>query len=159
MNTDTPFPQEEPGGQNPPEGALINYYLAEDAAGEVVLEVLDAAGKRVIRYSSKDQPYAIPDLNIPLYWIRPQQLLSSKAGSHRFVWDLHYTPLREPVSFPMAAIYQNTAPDKTSPWVMPGNYTIRLTVNGKTMSQPLVVKMDPRVKTSPVDLKNNMIFP
>lgn len=153
MNTDTPIPQEEPGGQNPPDGAIINYYLAEKAQGEVTLEIVDAAGKSVRRYSSLDKPYEIPEVNIPLYWIRPQQILSGEAGSHRFLWDMHYTPIDEPVSFPMTAIYQNTAPEKNSPWVLPGTYTVKLTVNGKTITQPLTVKMDPRVTTSVAGLQ------
>jgi hypothetical protein len=98
MNTDTPIPQEEPGGQNPPDGAIIDYYL-QDKAQEVMLEIMDAAGKPIRKYSSNDKPYEIPPLNIPDYWIRPQQLLSADAGSHRFLWDLHYTPLNEPVQF------------------------------------------------------------
>lgn len=153
MNTDTPIPQEEPGGQNPPDGAIINYYLAEKATGEVTLEILDAAGKAVRKYSSLDKPYEIPEVNIPLYWIRPQQILSAEAGSHRFLWDMHYTPIDEPVSFPMTAIYQNTAPEKNSPWVLPGTYTVKLTVNGKTVTQALTVKMDPRVTTSVAGLQ------
>lgn len=153
MNTDTPLPQEEPGGQNPPDGAIINYYLAEKAQGEVTLEIRDAAGRTIRKYSSNDKPYEIPEVNIPLYWIRPQQLLSTEAGSHRFLWDMHYTPIDEPVSYPMTAIYQNTAPEKNSPWVLPGNYTVTLTVNGRSYTQPLTVKMDPRVKTALPELQ------
>ena len=153
MNTDTPMPQEEPGGENPPDGAIFNYYLSEKSTSEVTLEVFDAAGKSVRKYSSRDTLYKIPEVNIPLYWIRPQQILSSEAGSHRFLWDMHFTPLNEPASYPMTAIYQNTAPAATSPWVLPGNYIVKLTVNGKTVSQPFTIKMDPRVKTSLADLQ------
>ena len=153
MNTDTPLPQEEPGGQNPPDGAVINYYLSEKAQGKVVLEITDAAGKSIRRYSTNDKPYDIPAVNIPLYWIRPQQMLSADAGSHRFLWDMHYKPLDELVAFPMTAIYENTVPSPTSPWVLPGNYTVTLTVNGKIYTQPLIVKIDPRVKTSMADLQ------
>jgi photosystem II stability/assembly factor-like uncharacterized protein len=148
MNTDTPLPPEEPGGQNPPDGAIIDYYLDKDANGEVSLEITDERGNLVRRYSSNDTFYSIPPVNIPLYWIRPQQLLSAKAGPHRFLWDMHYTPIPEPPSYPIAAVYQNTAPRIFSPWVMPGHYTVRLTVNGKQYTQPLAVKMDPRVKTT-----------
>lgn len=147
MNTDTPVPQEEPAGQNPPDGAIINYYLPEKADGEVLLEIVDAAGRSIRKYSSYDKAYEIPAVNIPLYWIRPQQILSGQAGPHRFLWDMHYQPLTEEASFPMQAIYQNTPPEPSSPWVMPGTYTVKLTVNGKTYTQPIVVKMDPRVKT------------
>lgn len=153
LYTDTPMPQEEPAGENPPDGAIINYYLKEAAQHEVVLEILDAAGKLVRKFSSLDKPYPIPAVNIPLYWIRPQQILGAGKGSHRFVWDMHYTPFNEPPSYPIAAVYQNTAPDPTSPWVMPGNYIVKLTVDGQSFTQTLRINMDPRVKTSAVALK------
>src|SRR4029077_3335903 len=93
-------------------------------------------------------------LKIPNYWIRPLQSLSTKAGLHRFLWDMCYTPVPgvEP-QFPMQATYRNTAPEATSPWVSPGDYAVTLTVDGKTFSQPLTVTMDPRVKTSGTDLQ------
>jgi photosystem II stability/assembly factor-like uncharacterized protein len=153
MYTDTPVPQEEAAGENPPDGAIINYFIKEKAKGEVVLEIINAAGQSVRRFSSNDKPYTVPDVNIPLYWIRPQQILSAEAGSHRFTWDLHYKPLDLEPQYPISAIYKNTAPDPTSPWVLPANYTVKLTVNGKTYTQPLTVKLDPRVKTSAADLK------
>ncbi|MFN8343828.1 MAG: glycoside hydrolase [Spirosomataceae bacterium] len=153
LNTDTPLPQEEPGGQNPPDGAIINYFLKEKAAEEVTLEILNAAGKSVRKYSSSDKPYELPESNTPPYWVRPQQILSGEPGSHRFLWDMHYTPLDLPVQFPIAATYRNTAPDPTSPWVMPGTYTLKLTVNGQSQSQPLTIKMDPRVKSTPTQLQ------
>lgn len=152
MNTDTPLPPEEPIGQNPPDGAVLDYYLSGNA-NEVVLEIKDAKGNLVRRYSSDDTLYKIPPVDIPLYWIRPQQILSGQKGAHRFVWDLHYQPLNEPASYPISAIYENTAPAYTSPWVLSGNYTIKLSVDGKIFSQQLVVKMDPRVKTSLKDLQ------
>jgi photosystem II stability/assembly factor-like uncharacterized protein len=153
MNTDTPLPQEEPAGQNPPDGAIIDYYLNNDASTEVTLDVLDKTGKLIRHFSSNKKPYEAPAVNIPLYWIRPQQILSSAKGTHRFVWDLHHEPLDVPALYPIAAIYQNTAPNTTSPWVMPGSYTVRATANGETYTQPLTIKMDPRVKTSLVDLQ------
>ena len=153
LNTDTPIPQEEPGGQNPPDGAIINYFLKDKVSGEVTLEILNAAGKLVRKYSSNDKPYQLPESNTPLYWVRPQQILSGEAGSHRFMWDMHYTPLDLPVQFPIAATYQNTAPDPTSPWVLPTVYTVKLTVNGQSQSQPLTLKMDPRIRTTPAQLQ------
>jgi hypothetical protein len=152
QNTDTPIPQEEPAGQNPPDGAIIDYYL-KNKASEVRIDIIDAKGSVIYSYSSNDKPYLIPPNNVPPYWLRPQQILSAEAGSHRFLWDLHYAPLETPPSYPIAAIYQNTVPDPTSPWVMPGSYTIRLQAEGKTYSQPMVVKMDPRIKTSTADLQ------
>ena len=153
LNTDTPLPPDEPAGQNPPDGAIIDYNLKAKSNGEVTLEIIDVKGNIVRRYNSNDTLYKIPDVDIPLYWIKPQQILSAETGSHRFIWDLHYTPLNLPPSYPIAAIYKNTAPAPTSPWVMPGNYTIKLKVNGETYSQPLVIKMDPRVTTSMADLQ------
>jgi len=92
MNPDTPLPQEEPGGQNPPDGAIIDYYLKADAK-EVILEIINTKNEVVRRYSSSDKPYKLPELNIPLYWIRGQQLVSSAKGHHRFSWDMQHTPL------------------------------------------------------------------
>ena len=153
QNTDTPLPQEEPGGQNPPDGAIFDYYLEQAASGPVTLEVLDAGGRLVCKLSSDDKPYAIPPVNIPLYWIRPQQGVSAGEGAHRFVWDLHYAPLNLPPSYPIAAVYGNTAPSPTSPWIMPGKYQVRLTAGSKTFTQPFEVKMDPRVTTPQKDLQ------
>jgi hypothetical protein len=153
MYPDTPLPQEEPAGQNPPDGAIINIYLTEKINSEISLDIIDDKGETVRHFSSNDTMYKIPPVNIPLYWIRPQQILSANAGSQRFLWDMRYTPLDVPPAYPISAIYENTAPQPTSPWVMLGKYTVKLTANGQTFSQPLVVKMDPRVKTSLSDLQ------
>jgi photosystem II stability/assembly factor-like uncharacterized protein len=158
LNTDTPLPPDEPAGQNPPDGAIIDYYLKGNSNEEVSLNILDAKGNMVRHYSSNDTLYKIPEVDIPLYWIRPQEILSAKDGPHRFVWDLHYTPLNIPPSYPIAAIYKNTAPEPASPWIMPGTYKIVLKVNGQTFSQPLIIKMDPRVKTSSTDLQRQHDF-
>ena len=151
--TDSPVPQEEPAGQNPPDGAMIDYYLSENANEVVTLQIKDEKNNVIRTFRSDDKPYEIPAVNIPLYWIRPQQILSAKAGSHRFLWDLHYTPMNTPPSYPIAAVYGNTAPEATSPWVMLGNYTAVLTVNGKSYTQTIKVNMDPRVTTSVADLQ------
>ncbi|MBC7408309.1 MAG: glycoside hydrolase [Arcicella sp.] len=150
--SDTPVPQEEAAGQNPPDGAIFDYFLKEKAE-EVALEIFDVSGKSVRKFSSNDKPYTIPDVNIPLYWIRPQQILSAEAGSQRFVWDMHYQPLNEPASYPISATYMDTAPDPTSPWVLAGNYTAKMTINGKVHTQTFTIKQDPRVKTSPEKMK------
>lgn len=157
MNTDTPLPPDEPAGENPPDGAIINYYLAENVNSEITLDIVDQDNRVIRHYSSRDTLYKIPDVNIPLYWIRPQQILSGEKGSHRFLWDMHYQPLNVPASYPISAIYENTAPDYTSPWALAGNYTIRLTVNGNAYTAPLTIKMDPRVRaTAPADLKKQL---
>ncbi|MDQ6901804.1 MAG: glycoside hydrolase [Bacteroidota bacterium] len=158
LNTDTPLPPDEPAGQNPPDGAIIDYYLKENSNKKVTLNIFDAKGNLVRHYSSNDTLYKIPEVDIPLYWIRPQEILSANAGPHRFVWDLHYSPLNIPPSYPISAIYKNTAPEPTSPLIMPGTYKIVLKVNGQTFSQPLTIKMDPRVKTSLADLQRQHDF-
>ena len=156
MNTDTPLPPDEPAGQNPPDGAMIDYVLAADASGPVTLEIKSVKNELVRRYSSDDKPPQIDrkKLNIPNYWIRSSQSLSAKAGMHRFLWDMHFTPIPDAdPEFPMSAEYQDTPPRPTSTWIMPGEYTVILTVDGKSVAQPLTVKMDPRVKTSVTDLE------
>jgi photosystem II stability/assembly factor-like uncharacterized protein len=156
LNPDTPLPPDEPAGENPPDGAMIDYFLSKDAGGPVTIEIKGAKGESVRKYSSADVPVeANPErLKIPSYWIRPLQSVSTKAGLHRFLWDMHYTPVPdvEP-EFPMQATYRNTAPAATSPWAVTGNYTVTLTAGGKTFSQPLTVAMDPRVKASAADLQ------
>jgi hypothetical protein len=150
MNTDTPLPPEESAGENPPDGAMIDYYLNSNSSSPVKLEIINAKGEIIRTFSSKDTLYTIPEVNIPLYWIRPQQILAATKGAHRFLWDMRYTPLNIPAAYPMTAIKHNTPPDATAPWVMPGNYKIRLTVDGQIQEQPITITMDPRVKTSTV---------
>jgi hypothetical protein len=156
LNPDTPLPPDEPAGENPPDGAMIDYVLAKDATGPVTIEIKDSKGALVRKYSSDDAPqkYDPKKLRIPEYWIRPLQSVSTKAGMHRFLWDMHYTPVPdiEP-EYPMTAIYRDTAPTSTSPWVAPGNYTVVLTADGKSFSQPITVRIDPRVKASTTDLQ------
>jgi photosystem II stability/assembly factor-like uncharacterized protein len=148
-NPDTPLPPDVPAGENPPDGAAIDYFLAPGVSGPVVLEIHDSTGALVRRFSSADPvPQIDPRLEVPDYWVRPPQALSAEPGLHRFLWDLHYPPISgmRP-QYPIAAVFHNTAPGPTSPWVMPGQYTLRLIVSGQTYSQPLTVRMDPRVKT------------
>jgi len=160
MNTDTPLPPDEPAGENPPDGAIIDYALKSDASGPVVLEIFDAEGKLVRRYSSADPvPSIDPNLAIPVYWVRPPRVLSAASGMHRFLWDMHYPPAPgSRVNYPMQAVAKNTAPAPSSPWVLPGPFSVKLSVNGKTYAQPLTVKMDPRVKTPPAGLTQQFAF-
>jgi hypothetical protein len=151
VNTDTPLPPEEPAGKNPPDGAMIDYFLKDAATGAVTLEVLDEQHKLVRRYSSKDQPEAVDEQNlaIPTYWIRPAHILPTSAGAHRFIWDLHYpAPPGQARDYPMTAIFRDTPSEPLGPWVPPGKYTVRLAVAGKHHEQELVVRMDPRVSIS-----------
>jgi photosystem II stability/assembly factor-like uncharacterized protein len=153
-NTDTPLPPDEPAGENPPDGAMIDYSLGKDTAGPVVLEIKDGKGNLVRRYASSDPaPTPDPRLKIPPYWVQPQVQLSAEPGLHRFLWDLHGQPLAEAeAEYPMTAVVHRTAPQTTAPWVLPGEYRVSLTTNGKTSSQPLTLKMDPRIHVSASDL-------
>ena len=156
--SDTPLPPDEPVGENPPDGAIIDYFLPAAASGPVVLEILDAQGKLVRRFASDDKPDVTEEelqkQMIPLYWIRPERHLSADAGMHRWVWDLHYpAPVATHHEFPISAIPHDTPRYPLGPTVLPGTYTVRLTVDGKTQSAPLTIKMDPRVKTAPLGLE------
>jgi photosystem II stability/assembly factor-like uncharacterized protein len=149
VNTDTPIPQEEPMGENPPDGAIINYYLKTDVR-EVTLEIYDSANRLVRRFSSADKPEQLDEdkLAYPSYWFRSPPQLSTKAGMQRFVWDLHYAPPEGFTrSYPISAIYRNTPTEPMGPTVLPGQYSVRLTVDGKSYAEPLAIKMDPRVTT------------
>jgi photosystem II stability/assembly factor-like uncharacterized protein len=154
-NPDTPLPPEVPAGKNPPDGAIIDYYLAANAQDPVTLEILDANGAEVRRYASTDQPPSLEKLAathpIPMYWVRPTQILSAEAGMHRIVWNLHYAPPDAlETEFPISAILHNTPLVPVGAWALPGSYTVKLTVNGQSSTQPLTLKMDPRINT-PID--------
>jgi photosystem II stability/assembly factor-like uncharacterized protein len=147
LNQDTPIPPEMPAGTNPPTGAIINFYLAAEPGPDITLDILDSAGKSVRRFSTAAEPQrSEPPPNVPDYWIGHPEPLTKKAGMNRFVWDLRYAPpdvLRH--EYPISALYANTPGLPLGAIVTPGNYRVRLTVNGRTLEQPLVVSMDPRV--------------
>ena len=152
-NTDTPLPPDEPTAPNPPEGAIIDYYLKSAATGPVTLEILDGATV-LRRYSSDDEVFRPNPATstVPLYWFREPMILKTTPGMHRFTWDVHYQPVDGVnrvggPTLPIASIGFNTVPVPTTPWANPGSYTVKLTVNGKSYTQPIVVKQDPRVKT------------
>ncbi|HEU5358413.1 MAG TPA: hypothetical protein VFU45_04805, partial [Gemmatimonadales bacterium] len=149
-NTDTPLPPEEPAGQNPPDGAIIDYYLGDSTQGPVTLEIRNSSGQLVRRYSSADTAPTVDtvSLNVPTHWLRPFQPLSAAPGMHRFVWDLHYPPPTAlGAEYPIAAIEHDTPRMPRGPVVLPGRYFVRLSVNGKSLEAPLVVRMDPRIST------------
>jgi photosystem II stability/assembly factor-like uncharacterized protein len=155
--TDTPLPPDEPTGANPPDGAMIDYYLGRTASAPVTLEILDARGQLVRKFSSADKPDVteaeLRKQLIPLYWVRPFRSLSADAGMHRWVWDLHYpAPDSTRHDYPISAIPGDTPRYPLGPTVLPGSYTARLTANGKSYTANFTVKMDPRVKTSAAGL-------
>jgi photosystem II stability/assembly factor-like uncharacterized protein len=155
--SDTPLPPDEPFTANPPDGAVIDYYLPHPASAPVTLEILDARGQLVRKFSSADKSAVTEeDLKkqlIPLYWLRPFRSLPSDAGMHRWVWDLHYrTPEATRHEYPISAIPGDTPRLPLGPTALPGTYTARLTADGKSYTASLAVKMDPRVKTSAAGL-------
>jgi len=160
-NTDTPLPPEEPAGQNPPEGAIIDYAIQE-SSGPVTLEIYDSQNKLVRKYSSEDKAEATQvelekELNVPTYWIRPPHILSAAAGMHRFVWDLCYAPPKAVGhEYPIAAIYKDTPRLPRGALVLPGEYTVKLSAGGAEFYQPLTVVMDPRVKTPAAGLEQQL---
>lgn len=159
-NTDTPLPADEPAGENPPDGAVIDYILPKKTRG-VEIEILDPQDRLVRRYSSTDQPEQTPEQLeqqlIPLYWLRPQRKVSTEEGMHRWVWDLRYTP---PVSsqheYPIAAVPHDTPRYPLGPLVLPGAYKVRLQADGQSYEAPLTVKMDPRVRLSAAALQGQL---
>jgi len=177
-NDPTPWPPEEPAGQNPPRGALLDYYLPNDANGPVRLDILDAAGMVVRSYSSDDpvldpDPATDPaaydavcrrdpgatDCTLPLYWPGPQHRLSTRAGVHRFSWDMRYQPLVTPdVTHEGEVDAGGAVPHRSvhapsAPWAPPGRYTVRLTADGHASTQPLVLRLDPRIHTPALGLQ------
>jgi photosystem II stability/assembly factor-like uncharacterized protein len=155
--TDTPLPPDEPAADNPPDGAIVDYYLARASSTPVTIEILDAHGRLVRKFSSTDKPDAteaeLKKQLIPLYWLRPFRSLSTEAGMHRWVWDLHYaTPDSTRHDYPISAIPGDTPRYPLGPTALPGSYTARLTANGKSYTAPFTVKMDPRVKITAAGL-------
>ena len=171
-NDPTPWPPELPAGENPPVGAIIDYYVSAPLQGALTLEIVNAAGKVVRTYSSTDRvldpdpardPEAYnrvcqknpkaPDCNLPMYWAAPTVALSTQPGMHRAVWDLRYNPVaneRDDLAEDESgngAVPHRTFPAMDAPWAPPGAYTVRLTASGKRLEQPLTLRLDPRVKT------------
>ncbi len=157
-NADTPIPPDEPSGKNPPDGAILDYFLAASAHHPVTLEILDARGDVIRRYASTDTPELSQDQLekqlIPLYWVRPFRALSTEAGMHRWVWDLRYpAPDSLRREYPIAAVPHDTPRLPLGPPAVPGEYMVRLSADGHTFSAPLTIKMDPRVKISAAHLE------
>ncbi len=161
-NTDTPLPPEIPVGQNPPDGAIIDYILPAGVSGPVTLEIYDSDQKLVRRYASNDQPDVVEtelqhNLNVPTYWVRMPKILPAAPGMHRFVWDLRYPqPNALERDYPISAIYKNTPRVPRGALVLPGRYTVTLTAAGEKYTQPLTVVMDPRVKTPASGLEQQL---
>ncbi len=136
----TPVPMDEALAANPPDGAVLDYFIKEKSSLPIQLEILDSEGKVVRRFASDEQLSKTNPDDVPFQyeWVNNPQPLLAEAGMHRFVWDLHY-------ALPKGVRSSFFGP--TGPWAVPGNYVVKLTVGGKSSTQPLTIKMDPRVKT------------
>jgi hypothetical protein len=163
---DTPLPADTPAGENPPEGAIVYYYL-KSAAKAIRMEIDDEHGD-VVRYFSNTLPMLeLRPKNVPDYWFGPAEILPTRAGLNRFVWNLEW-PHPDTLTYNFRGRHidyiEYTLPDhaiagKTpvnqppGPLAVPGHYEVVLTVDGKTYRQPLVVALDPRVRVAPGDLE------
>ncbi len=164
---DTPLPIETPSAKNPPDGILIDYYLKTAHPGAAEITIRDASGNMVRRYTANMSEPKLPPANVPEYWFEKTESVDGSAGLHRFVWDLRYdSPEALPASYygPILQYTEYTLADHAipnetprqqpqGPLVVPGNYTVELTVDGQTYRQPLTVKLDPRVHASEEDLQ------
>jgi photosystem II stability/assembly factor-like uncharacterized protein len=159
---DTPVPPEMKVGDNPPEGAIIDYYLASPPSGTITLSISDSSGHLVREYSSVAPPPDTTMANVPDYWLMPPVVLPSSRGMHRIAWDLRYPDpptlnygyYGELLDYREYTLNWHALPGQTphstlvGPMVVPGTYTAKLRVNGRTYTQPISVVGDPRVPIS-----------
>jgi hypothetical protein len=126
---------------NPPEGAVLDYFLKDRASTPIQLEIFDSEGKLVRRFASDDVLHKTNPNDVPMQmeWVRDPKPLLAEAGMHRFVWDLRY---------PLPKGVRSSFWGPAGPVAVPGNYIVKLTANGKSSTEPLTIKLDPRVKTS-----------
>jgi photosystem II stability/assembly factor-like uncharacterized protein len=154
VNGDTPFPPEVPHALNPPDGALIYYYLSSKPAGVVTLDVTDSAGHSVRHMSSApippsgDGPPPVPD-----FWVEKPAPLPADPGMSRVNWNLRYdSPPAFSHSYEINANPGLTPASPEGPLVEPGEYTLTLTVDGRAYKQTVTVVNDPRSPARASDL-------
>ncbi len=151
----TPFPPEVPAGENPPDGAIIDYFIGSRGAHSVALTVLDPQGAIVRRWTSADDPRPRDpnSVDVPAFWLVPPDVPSTAPGVHRFVWDLHYAPAvpasPDELAYPFFV---------DGVWAVPGRYTVRLTVDGVDLNRPLDLRLDPRETATTADLRAQFDF-
>jgi photosystem II stability/assembly factor-like uncharacterized protein len=149
LNGDTPLPPEMPAGQNPPNGALLDFYLPSTPSADITLAIYTTSGQLIRSFSTRPgEASTEPPPNVPDYWLARPNPLTRNAGMNRFLWDLRYAP---PSSlhhdYPISAVYGATPAQPEGALVPPGAYEVRLTVAGKIYCQPLTIALDPRVST------------
>ena len=147
-NHDTPLTPETPVGQNPPEGAVIDYWLGNAAQGPVTLEIRDSEGAVIQRFSSNDRPEAAhAERYFQAEWVKPQPVLAASPGAHRWVWNMRRPrPRAVSYGYTIAAVWGLDTPlDPRGQFIEPGRYTAVLTVDGQSQSVPIDIVADPRV--------------
>lgn len=136
-------------GQNPPGGVVVYYNLKARTNEEVTLEFLDSAGKSIKKFSSKAAAEAAPvpagDDDDGGFRRGPAARVTTEAGLNRFIWDTRYA---DAASFPGLIMWAGSV---TGPRAVPGNYQVKLTVGGKTMTESFVLQKDPRVPATQED--------
>ncbi|MFO1187399.1 MAG: hypothetical protein U1E87_08105 [Alphaproteobacteria bacterium] len=157
-NKDTPLPPEEPLGENPPAGAVIDYWLGADASGPVEIEIRDRDGALVERLTSKAQEELPAERYFAKAWINPTPPLSTARGMHRAVWNLrHERPKADAYEFSIAAIAGADTPlNPQGPFAVPGDYKVILSAGGAMREARLVLLEDPRVRASKSDLEASL---
>jgi len=147
----SPLPPEEPIAKNPPDGAILDYYLPS-AAKTVTLEIDDAGGKLVRRFASGAPPEPKhPPLAIAERWIPKPQVLENSAGAHRFIWDLRWASAGS-----AAEVDEDGYGAPRGPRAVPGRYQVKLTVDGTVETQPLQLSMDPRAQVTKAELDEQL---
>ncbi|MBS0393503.1 MAG: exo-alpha-sialidase, partial [Proteobacteria bacterium] len=160
QNRDTPFTRETPLGQNPPTGAVIDYVLPAAARAPVELEIRDAGGALVRRFTSADAPEEGPEPYFERAWLPHPRRLEASAGAHRFVWDLRYPPPRA-LAYEWSIAASPAEGTQLTPGgalVLPGEYRLTLTVDGRRLEAPLAVVADPRVPVPAAELAGALDF-
>jgi len=152
-NWDQPMNPELPHAENPPFGAIVYYHLSKKPAGNIKLEVLDSSGK-LVRTITSVVPAKFERPPYPDYWLRPtsERALSTNVGTNRVNWDLRYDdpPAYNPdINNQMNASPGSVTPAPHGPLVLPGSYVLKLTVDGATYTQTVIVHNDPRIGESP----------
>jgi photosystem II stability/assembly factor-like uncharacterized protein len=161
QNRDTPLPIDEPRAENPPSGAVIDYLLASEPHGPVTLEFVNSKGEVVRTFRSDAvEPAATAEQYFSDEWIQPPEPLPARAGHNRFVWNLrHERPRAISYEYSIAAVPGADTPALPQGiFVLPDRYEVRLSVDGRTLTQPLQVDTDPRVEISVQTLREQLEF-
>jgi hypothetical protein len=157
----TPYPHEEPQELNPPAGVVGYYWLKGEPTTPLKLELVNAKGKVDVCLASDTpvKPVDTEAINVQAYWLEPTQPPSAEPGMHRVALNViaqrGFGGRRASTPPPVDACHpagapapsSNTAPvrrGRSAQELQPGSYTVRLTVGGQTLTQPVTIKPDPR---------------